>query len=48
MIHRPADDGMVIEMGPIASVVRPGIEEDIPVAVTVASKGEPVVFQYAY
>ena len=48
MIHRPADDDMVIEMGPIASVIRPGIEEDIPEPVTVASKGEPIVFQYAY
>jgi len=49
LIHRPADDDTVIEIGPFLSVVKPGAEEeDILEPVTIASKGEPVKFQYAY
>jgi len=49
LIHRPADDDTVIEVGPFLSVVKSGAEEeDIPEPVTIASKGEAVKFQYAY
>jgi len=49
MIHRPADDDTVIEIGPIVSVTRPGDDQEEglnPVKTVV--KGEMVVFQYAY
>ena len=50
MIHRPADDDTVIEIGPIVSITRSGEdqkEEGINPVMTV-SKGELVSFQYAY
>ena len=48
MIHRPADDNMVIEIGPITSVIRSGEdkEETIESVITV-SNGELVAYQYA-
>jgi hypothetical protein len=49
MIHRPADDDRIIEIGPFLSVTRPDIEEDdIPEPVTIASKGETIVYPYAH
>jgi len=49
MVHRPADDDMVIEIGPIVSVIRPGDDnEDSVNSVITASKGELVTFQYAH
>jgi len=43
MVHRPADDNMVIEIGPIVSITHPGYGqgEDIEPAMTV-SQGELV------
>ena len=49
LIHRPSDDGTVIEIAPIVSVTRPDNdhEEEINSVMTV-SEGEMVKFQYAY
>jgi len=49
LIHRPADDNAIIEIGPIVSVMRPADnhEEKINSVMTI-SKGEPAAFQYAY
>jgi len=49
MIHRPADDDTIIEIGPIVSVTRPGEKQEENVnSVMKTSKGELVVFPYAY
>ena len=47
MVHRPADDNTVIEIGPIVSVHGEEQEEDIEAVMTI-SKGELVKFQYAH
>jgi len=44
MIHRPADDDMVIEMGPIASVVKPGIKIRILVRCTIGIRAKKIYF----
>ena len=46
MVHRPADDGMVIEFGPIISVHRPG-DSQKPKQFISACPGEPVTFAHA-
>ena len=49
LIHRPADDDTIIEIGPIVSVTRPGDEQEEDInSVTTIIKGEPAAFQYAY
>ena len=49
MIHRPADDDTVIEIGPILSVTRPDDDREEGInPVMIASKGELKAFQYAY
>ena len=49
MIHRPADDDTVIEIGPIVSITRPGDDQEEGInPVLTASKGELKTFQYAY
>ena len=49
MVHRPSDDNMVIEIGPITSENHPGDErkEDAE-PVMIVSKGELVSYQYAH
>jgi len=48
MVHRPADDNMVIEISPITSITHPsyGQDEDTEHAMTV-SQGELVSYPYA-
>jgi len=49
LIHRPADDDTIIEIGPIVSVKRDGNnQEDEINSVMTVLKGEPVAIQYAY
>ena len=49
LIHRPADDDTVIEIGPIVSVTRPGDDQEKESnSVTTVLKGKPVALQYAY
>jgi hypothetical protein len=49
LLHRPADDNMVIEIGPITSVIRPGDgQNENSEPVTVTTDGELVAYQYAY
>ncbi|MCL2443776.1 MAG: hypothetical protein FWD13_09995 [Treponema sp.] len=49
MIHRPADDDIIIETGPIISIIRSGddINEESKSAVTVFNS-ELVTYQYAH
>ena len=49
MIHKPADDDMIIEIGPIISTSRPGFDEDAESnsKLTIA-KGETIAYSYAY
>jgi hypothetical protein len=49
MIHRPADDDTVIEIGPFISVTRPGDSNDEKTEpVTTASGGNLIAFPYAH
>jgi hypothetical protein len=49
MVHRPSDDNMVIEIGPITSVTHPGGEQKEAVEpVMTVSKGELVSYPYAH
>ena len=47
-IHRPADDGMVIEVGPFISVSRPDGSQNVKPESIAVSKGTLVTFPYAY
>ena len=48
LIHRPADDGTVIELEPIVSVTKPGVSEEDGGSAMIITKGEMVSIQYAY
>jgi hypothetical protein len=48
LIHSPADDGTVIELGPIVSVTKPGVSEENDDSAMIITKGEMVSIQYAY
>jgi len=48
LIHRPADDGTVIELGPIISVTRPDVSENDDNSAMIVTKGEMVSIQYAH
>ena len=48
LIHKPADDGTVIELGPIVSVTRPDTSEKNDNSAMIVTKGEMVSIQYAY
>ena len=48
LIHRPADDGTVIELGPIVSITRPEASEENDHSAMIVTKGEMVSIQYAY
>jgi hypothetical protein len=49
MLHRPADDDAIIEVGPFASVIRPddGPEAE-PKSTTAVFDGELIAFPYAH
>jgi hypothetical protein len=49
LIHRPADDDTVIEIGPFVSVTRQDDGQEVrPEPVMTAANGELVAFPYAY
>jgi hypothetical protein len=49
LIHRPADDGTVIEIGPFISVTRPDNGQEVKSEpVMAASDGKLIAFPYAH
>ena len=48
LIHKPADGGTVIELGPIVSVTRPDVSEKEDNSAMIVTKGEMVSIQYAH
>ena len=49
MIHRPADDDQIIELGPIISTSNPKYDDTTETKGTItAAKGDKMAFQYAH